>query len=106
MINVDILFEVLVDIIVIVIVILEFLKRCLKAKRIRALAYPRVLHQIRGVVQSTIRARLRSGYHRPNCNFLKGVVQRIVHGNLRSNFQRVGGDTLHVKGLLMLIYVS
>ena len=84
----------------------EFLKRYLKAKRKRALAYSRALHQIRGVVQSTIRARLRSGYRRPNCNFLKGVVQRIVHGKLRPDFQRVRGDTLDVKGLLMWIYVS
>jgi len=50
----------------IVIVISRFLKRYLKAKRTRATAYSRALHQIRGVVQSIVRGRLRSGYRNRN----------------------------------------
>src|SRR6218665_2888850 len=49
-----------------VIVISRFLKRYLKAKRTRATAYSRALYQIRGVVQSIVRGRLRSGYRNRN----------------------------------------
>ena len=45
-----------------VIVISRFLKRYLKAKSTRAPAYSRALHQIRGVVQTIVRERLRSGH--------------------------------------------
>jgi len=50
----------------IVIVISSFLKRYLKAKRAKAPAYSRALHQIRGGVQSIVRGRLRSGYRNRN----------------------------------------